>query len=80
MTLRMVVTLTLRMTISSEIQTKVFLDRRKSANAVAARRRVRTDCMTLRTVVTLTPRPTILSAIQPPTLLVTAIVIHGSTE
>ncbi len=36
--------------------------------------------MTLRTVVTLTPRVTILSAIHPPTLLVTAIVIHGSTE
>ena len=35
--------------------------------------------MTFRTVVTLTPRVTRLSAIQPPTLLVMAIVIHGST-
>lgn len=35
--------------------------------------------MTFRTVVTLVPRVTSLSAIQPPTLLVTAIVIHGST-
>ena len=39
----------------------------------------RTVCMILRTRVTVTPRCTSLSAIQPPTLLVTAIVIQGST-
>lgn len=39
----------------------------------------RTDCMILRTRVTVMPRCTSLSAIQPPMLLVTAIVIHGST-
>ena len=45
----------------------------------ACRQVERTVCMIFRTRVTLSPRVTRVSAIQPPTLLVTAMVIHGST-